>query len=488
MAGKQVQRRRGSTAEHAVFTGAVGEITVDTDKKTAVVHDGVTVGGYPLARKSDVVEVGGDADAAMAAAVAAQASADTGIANAATAQTQANLGVSKADTAQAEVDALEGVVAANAAIAVTKDNGAGAAHIPSGTTAQRPVTPQEGDFRFSSQLNRWEGYTNAGGWGQVGGDSLPIFFTTWWPNRAAIPAGFVVADGQLLNRATYPDASTAIIAGNVPTATDANWLGIPAERGKYTLGNGTSTFRMPDYNGKYAGSLGALFQRGDGTGSAGTNGVIQLDDFKSHVHSLLANTAYNTGAGGSFWSGGTYGLASTGNSGSTGGTETRPLNVTGCWVVKLFGAVINPGAVDAAQLASDMANMQATAYQRSNILGAVSQAAGVPTGALMDTGSNANGRYIKYADGTLVCWFYTSTQYALTTSYGSQYISGNITLAFPVGFVGTPMVVPSAITTPQVVWAAIEGSASTAAMAMRLIGVVNGATSYAGYIAIGRWF
>ena len=35
MAGKQVQRRRGSTAQHAVFTGALGEITVDTDKKTA---------------------------------------------------------------------------------------------------------------------------------------------------------------------------------------------------------------------------------------------------------------------------------------------------------------------------------------------------------------------------------------------------------------------------------------------------------------------
>jgi hypothetical protein len=40
--------RRGTTAEHSTFTGLVGEITVDTDKDTVVVHDGVTPGGKPL--------------------------------------------------------------------------------------------------------------------------------------------------------------------------------------------------------------------------------------------------------------------------------------------------------------------------------------------------------------------------------------------------------------------------------------------------------
>jgi len=46
----QIQHRRGSTAQHATFTGAIGEITVDTSKKVAVVHDGSTAGGVPLAR------------------------------------------------------------------------------------------------------------------------------------------------------------------------------------------------------------------------------------------------------------------------------------------------------------------------------------------------------------------------------------------------------------------------------------------------------
>ena len=45
------QRRRGTTAQHASFTGLNAELTVDTTKKTVVVHDGSTVGGYALSRE-----------------------------------------------------------------------------------------------------------------------------------------------------------------------------------------------------------------------------------------------------------------------------------------------------------------------------------------------------------------------------------------------------------------------------------------------------
>jgi len=47
---KQVQIRRGTTAQHEVFTGALAELTYDTDKKTVFVHDGTTQGGIGLAR------------------------------------------------------------------------------------------------------------------------------------------------------------------------------------------------------------------------------------------------------------------------------------------------------------------------------------------------------------------------------------------------------------------------------------------------------
>ena len=41
----QIQLRQGTTTEHNTFTGAVGEVTYDTEKKQLRVHDGTTVGG-----------------------------------------------------------------------------------------------------------------------------------------------------------------------------------------------------------------------------------------------------------------------------------------------------------------------------------------------------------------------------------------------------------------------------------------------------------
>jgi hypothetical protein len=52
-----LQFRRGTTSQHSTFTGLQGEITVDTTKKTVVVHDGTTAGGIPLAKESSA---GGD--------------------------------------------------------------------------------------------------------------------------------------------------------------------------------------------------------------------------------------------------------------------------------------------------------------------------------------------------------------------------------------------------------------------------------------------
>ena len=47
----QVQFRRGTTGEHSGFIGAVGEVTVDTEKKVLCIHDATTAGGFPLLRE-----------------------------------------------------------------------------------------------------------------------------------------------------------------------------------------------------------------------------------------------------------------------------------------------------------------------------------------------------------------------------------------------------------------------------------------------------
>jgi hypothetical protein len=45
------------------------------------------------------------------------------------------------------------------------------------------------------------------------------------------------------------------------------------------------------------------------------------------------------------------------------------------------------------------------AYNQTSVLGAVTQLNGQPTGALFQYGSNANGEYLKFPDGTMVCMF-----------------------------------------------------------------------------------
>ena len=53
-----IQWRRGNTSQTANFTGLVGEITLDTDLSTVIVHDGSTSGGHRLAKYSELSAFG----------------------------------------------------------------------------------------------------------------------------------------------------------------------------------------------------------------------------------------------------------------------------------------------------------------------------------------------------------------------------------------------------------------------------------------------
>ena len=54
----QVKRRRGTTAENDAFTGAEGEIVVDTERHELRVHDGVTQGGFKIGGGSGALVIG----------------------------------------------------------------------------------------------------------------------------------------------------------------------------------------------------------------------------------------------------------------------------------------------------------------------------------------------------------------------------------------------------------------------------------------------
>ena len=60
-----IRLRGGTTSQHSSFTGAAKEVTVDTDKNTIVVHDGVTAGGVSLATSAVLTTTTTTANAAL---------------------------------------------------------------------------------------------------------------------------------------------------------------------------------------------------------------------------------------------------------------------------------------------------------------------------------------------------------------------------------------------------------------------------------------
>lgn len=75
----------------------------------------------------------------------------------------------------------------------------------------------------------------------------------------------------------------------------------------------------------------------------------------------------------------------------------------------------------------------AVPYTRSNVLGAVTQSGGVPTGALMQRSSNSNGLFVRFADGTQIC------SHSLTAS-----ATAAVTWTYPAIFAAVPTVTGTA--------------------------------------------
>ncbi|MFN6979213.1 MAG: hypothetical protein ACK4OP_13875 [Gemmobacter sp.] len=111
------------------------------------------------------------------------------------------------------------------------------------------------------------------------------------------------------------------------------------------------------------------------------------------------------------------------------------------------------------------------------LLGTVSQSAGLPTGTVFERGSNANGAYVRFADGTQIC---TRT---LTAS-----ASAAVTWTFPAAFAAAPVVNGNAVVT--VLAAVCLDSAPTAtsvSLSVRDKADARRADSVH-LTAIGRWF
>lgn len=165
-------------------------------------------------------------------------------------------------------------------------------------------------------------------------------------------------------------------------------------------------------------------------------------------------------------------------------------------------ALILPGTANITTAANDIAVFQSLGsgnwqcawyspangtYGRSNILGTVSQASGVPTGAIIETGSNANGTYIKFADGTMICLGQPAVGIDQTTT--TQAYSANFNLPATFINVGYKVSINSTgVNVTNVFQGYCRGNPFTTS-ALTIVQYWNFVQTYTyTYIAIGRWF
>lgn len=132
-------------------------------------------------------------------------------------------------------------------------------------------------------------------------------------------------------------------------------------------------------------------------------------------------------------------------------------------------------------------------YDTANIVGTVSQSGGVPTGALIERGSNANGEYVRFADGTQIAWHRPQLVYTSTSQM-------SLTWTYPASFTPAPNIVATLDLTgmsitpvyPDLGAVGINTYAGSALIKIaRITGMTNFTapdTLYLRCSAVGRWF
>ena len=136
-------------------------------------------------------------------------------------------------------------------------------------------------------------------------------------------------------------------------------------------------------------------------------------------------------------------------------------------------------------------------YHTGNILGTVSETAGVPTGAIIESGSNSDGGYKRWADGTQICTGFDPVGVTTSTARDNVYFSTKSTIDFPHDFVGDIPVTAVSGTRDGIspegsgfFWPMQSGSGSVTLTTINygIIGTNDSVVGSYQYIAVGRWF
>lgn len=125
------------------------------------------------------------------------------------------------------------------------------------------------------------------------------------------------------------------------------------------------------------------------------------------------------------------------------------------------------------------------------VVGTVAQVGGIPTGQVVERGSNVNGEYVRFADGTQICRNIFTVSLVISTGYFGGFISPVTVWNFPANFasVGVPAV--NGTCAGYSAFGCVVGSTTQSSAGVFLtsaLSVTAGATRYIAVTAIGRWF
>ncbi|KAB5626300.1 hypothetical protein F7234_03965 [Pseudomonas putida] len=176
--------------------------------------------------------------------------------------------------------------------------------------------------------------------------------------------------------------------------------------------------------------------------------------------------------------------------GGTGGTTAETARSgLGLGAVAVEAIVpIAKGGTGGNSLVTARNNLGLKTAALADILGTVSQSGGTPTGAIIERGSNANGNYVKYADGTMICTGVSAAGVVTGVAFGNIYTNNATSFTFPAAFAAAPVVAPAvSYVSGGPVWGGVD-SISTTGCSIRLFSGGSNGGGQPKYIAVGRWF
>ncbi|MFN4131274.1 MAG: pyocin knob domain-containing protein, partial [Paracoccaceae bacterium] len=134
-----------------------------------------------------------------------------------------------------------------------------------------------------------------------------------------------------------------------------------------------------------------------------------------------------------------------------------------------------------------------------NLVGTVSQSGGVPTGAVIERGSNANGQFVRFADGTMICRHAIALGSRIAFgagTYADPWRTAGSDWTFPAAFSSAPAVTTisalnstsGALRNHCIGMRSVSATSAVAIQAVALSSLNTDEPVTAHVTAIGRWF